>query len=92
MTAKQNAKLGGISNEDLADLGAMHQSGNLGGTTVLQANNKELIAEVKEMTKAVKSIPTQNYNYDSKSKYHQQVIDSKNKREVIKVKANDIYK
>jgi hypothetical protein len=93
MTAKQNAKLGGISNEDLADLGAMHNSGNLnGGTTIIEANNKELIAEVRNMTKAVKSIPIQSYNYDSKGKYHEQVIQSNNKKETIKVRVNNLFK
>ena len=93
MTAKQNAKLGGISNEDLADLGAMHNSGNLnGGTTIIEANNKELISEVREMTKAVRSIPIQSYNYDSKGKYHEQVIQSNNKKETIKVRVNNLFK
>jgi hypothetical protein len=93
MTAKQNAKLGGISNEDLADLGAMHKSGTLnGGTTIIQANNQELLQEVREMTKAIKNQPTQNYNYDAKAKYHEQVITSKNKREIIKSKANNLFK
>ena len=93
LTAKQNAKLGGISNEDLADLGAMHNSGNLnGGTTIIEANNKELIAEVREMTKAVRSIPIQSYNYDSKGKYHEQVIQSNNKKETIKVRVNNLFK
>jgi len=92
MTAKQNAKIGGISNEDLADLGAMHNSGSLGGTTVLTQNNDKLISEVKEIVNAVKSIPVQSYNYDAKSKYHEQVLTSKNKREIIKVKANNLFK
>jgi len=93
LTAKQNAKLGGISNEDLADLGSMHNSGNLnGGTTIIEANNKELISEVREMTKAVRSIPIQSYNYDSKGKYHEQVIQSNNKKETIKVRVNNLFK
>jgi hypothetical protein len=93
MTAKQNAKIGGISNEDLADLGAMHNSGNLnGGTTIIQANNKELISEVKEIVNAVKNIPIQSYNYDAKGKYHEQHMKSQNKREIIKVRANNLFK
>jgi len=93
MTAKQNAKIGGISNEDLADLGAMHKTGALnGGTTIIQANNQELIQEVKQMAKAIKSIPIQDYNYDSKGKYHEQVIKSNNKKEIIKTRANNLFK
>ena len=93
MTAKQNAKTGGISNEDLADLGAMHKTGALnGGTTIIQANNQELIQEVKQMAKAIKSIPIQDYNYDSKGKYHEQVIKSNNKKEIIKTRANNLFK
>ena len=92
MTAKQNAKLGGISNEDLADLGAMHNTGNFGGTTVIQQNNKELISEVTKVVRAIESQPIQSYNYDAKRSYHEQVLTSKNKREVIKIKANNLYK
>ena len=93
MTAKQNAKLGGISNEDLADLGAMHNNGALsGGTTIIQANNKELLQEVREMSKAIKSIPTQTYNYDANGKYHEQVITSRNKKITSKSRANNLFK
>jgi len=92
MTAKQNAKLGGISNEDLADLGAMHNTGNLGGTTVLQANNDNLVKEVTKVVRAIESQPIQSYNYDAKRAYHEQVLTSKNKRETIKVKASNLYK
>jgi hypothetical protein len=93
MTAKQNAKIGGISNEDLADLGAMHKTGALnGGTTIIQADNQELIQEVKQMAKAIKSIPIQDYNYDSKGKYHEQVIKANNKKEIIKTRANNLFK
>ena len=93
LTAKQNAKIGGISNEDLADLGAMHKSGKTnGGTAVIQANNQELIQEVKEMARAIKSMPIQNYNYDNKGKYHEQVIKSNNKKEIRKTRANNIFK
>ena len=93
LNPEQNAKRGSLSNDDLVDLAAMHNAGTLsGGTTVLAQNNKELVREVKEIVKAVKSIPVQSYNYDDKGKYHEQVIDSKNKRERIKVKASNIYK
>mgnify|MGYP003674737823 CR=1 FL=1 len=92
MTAKQNAKLGGISNEDLADLGAMHNTGNLGGTTILQANNDNLVKEVTKVVRAIESQPIQSYNYDAKRAYHEQVLTSKNKRETIKVKASNLYK
>ena len=92
MTAKQNTKLGGISNEDLADLGAMHNTGNLGGTTVLQSNNDNLMKEVTKVVRAIESQPIQSYNYDAKRAYHEQVLTSKNKRETIKVKASNLYK
>ena len=93
MTAEQNKKVGGLSNEDLADVAMMHNKGfSNGGTTVLQANNKELVYEVKQMAKAIKSMPVQNYNYDSKGKYHEQVIKAQNKKETIKVKANNLFR
>ena len=94
MTAKQNAKLGGISNEELADLGAMHKSGELGGSSamIVTQNNEKLISEVKEMTKAVKNIPIQSYNYDAHAKNHEQVIKTANKTEIHKQKANNLFK
>ena len=93
ITAEQNKKIGGLSNEDLADVAMMHNKGfSNGGTTVLQANNKELVYEVKQMAKAIKSMPVQNYNYDSKGKYHEQVIKAQNKKETIKVKANNLFR
>ena len=94
LTAKQNAPIlkAGLSNEDVSDLVKMHGNGSLGGTTVVANNNKELISEVREMTKAVRSIPIQSYNYDSKGKYHEQVIQSNNKKETIKVRVNNLFK
>ena len=93
MTAEQNKKVGGLSNEDLADVAMMHNKGvSNGGTTVLQANNKELVHEVKQMAKAIKSMPVTSYNYDSKGKYHEQVIKAQNKKETIKVKANNLFR
>ena len=93
ITAKQNERIGGISNDDLADLAQMHNNGNLnGGTTILQANNDNLILEVKEMTRAVKNIPIQSYNYDSKAKHHEQVIQTQNKKERLKTRASNLFK
>jgi hypothetical protein len=93
LNPEQNAKRGNLSNDDLVELGAMHNAGTLsGGTTVLAQNNKELVKEVKEIVKAVKSIPIQSYNYDDKSKHHKQVIESNNKTEIIKVRVNNVYK
>ena len=70
----------------------MHNTGNLGGTTIVQANNDKLISEVKQIVNAVQNIPVQSYNYDAKRSYHEQVLTSKNKREVIKIKANNLFK
>jgi len=93
LTAKQNAKLGGISNEDLADLGAMHNKGDInGGATIIQQNNKELIAEVKEVVRAVKSIPQTSFAFDEKGKYYKEVVKSLNKKEIIKTRANNLFK
>tara|TARA_R110000787_G_scaffold7178_1_gene24691 strand:+ start:12668 stop:16162 length:3495 start_codon:yes stop_codon:yes gene_type:complete len=93
LNPEQNARRGSLSNDDLVDLGAMHNAGTLtGGTTVLAQNNKELVKEVKEIVKAVREIPIQTYNYDDKAKYHKQVLASENKTEIIKLRVNNIYK
>jgi len=93
MTAKQNAKIGGISNEDLADLGAMHKTGALnGGTTVIQANNQELVDSVKRMEKAILNQPSTAYNYDANGRYHEQVIKANNKKEILKSRANNVFR
>ena len=93
MTAKQNIKVGGMSNDDLADLASMHNSGNLvGGTTIVQQSNKELVSEVKAVTQAIKSIPVHQYNYDANQKFHVHTMETNNKKEIHKQKANNLFK
>ena len=93
LNPEQNAKLGGISNEDLANLGQMYTNGMVGQNVVVSAgnNNAELIHEVKAMKKAIQSIPQTHYNYEANGAYHEQVIISKNRKDVNRQRANNIF-
>ena len=92
LTAKQNAKLGGLSNDDVADLGAMHSKGvENGGVTVQQYNNQEMISGIREITNAVKNIPVSSYNYDANGKYHVQVLKNNNGTQKLRMKARNPY-
>ena len=92
LTAKQNAKLGGLSNDDVADLGAMHSKGvENGGVTIQQYNNQEMINGIKGIEKAVKNIPISSYNYDANGKYHVQVLKDNHGTRKLRMKAKNPY-
>jgi hypothetical protein len=95
LSAKQNKPIldAGLSNHYVSDLVRMHGNGTLnGGTTIIQQNNKELVDSVNRMEKAIKNQKTSAYNYDANGRYHLQVIQSQNKREILKTRAGNIYK
>jgi hypothetical protein len=87
-----NAKLGGISNEELTQLGQMYNNGMVGSNVVVAKNdNTELVEEMRGIKKAIVNTPVPSYNYDAKGKYHEQVLKSRNKVEKIRTKANNLF-
>jgi hypothetical protein len=93
MTAEQNKKLGGISNDDLADLGAMHGKGlNDGGVTINKANDDRLISEIRDMKNVIKSMPTPSYNWNATDRMHEMTLTSHNKKETLKQRSKNIFR
>ncbi len=96
LTKEQNKSLGGLTNEEVAELGRLHNMGAMEYSPVVAQTNKVLEDKVDQMTKAINTlhqrIPVQKIDYNAKAKEYEHRIQSNNKTEVLRQKAKNIWR
>ena len=96
LTKEQNKALGGLTNDEVAELGRLHNMGAMEYSPVVAKSNKALEEKVDQMTKAINTlhqrIPVQKVDYNAKAKEYEHRIQSNNKTEVLRQKAKNIWR
>ena len=96
MTGKQNAMLGNLTNDEVANLVQQHRRGELEYSPIAINGNKNLEDKVEKMTQSIenlhKQIPIQRVDYDARGKEHIHTIEYNNKIEKLRTKAKNVWR